>query len=798
MIYMRAKNDPDSINECMRLIEITPSGGDLSRYLNRVAALQDSNELWNDGVGPSVLKKDPRVPRHLEDMNLWPGASQWSDVGCLISMVTKHEVSTRIGLSAAKALFLEGKKVAVLCKFEDIPGRVQYFETVHPTEIGTQLQWVIAGNNETEGGLSCLGLLPIDTTTVFALPGNIDVLRLQMYHIQMLGKPAPLVGWNDRSNAAWKYVYARETILWNPTGLEGDISVYKQALRAPNALVVVNSRDTNVKLKGHANRPSALFDLMKLEARPMWDAFKTHLLSVVPQTASMMLRGMDLNDEQWQAVLDVCSNSEESKLLQFKIAADQIRSVEYDGYRITTDGEQWVYSKIGKKFTYGPETLLTDAPIRLDTVVHHDPTAKTYLIGKVIHKGNEYEFKVEESHLRKSTVTYIRDLLVSKGVSYPTFSTVANKKNFMLEVANLMSRPIVIKDKGRIGWDKDSQRYMLPTAVISVDHVYDRSDRNFANIETTPGVKITHKPIDAMSTSDWWLPSKAVAGWWAAFACVISNMLSDMTGYKHSGICVVNSDAGRELVLQLERQLHLLNVTLDDDEQVQLLHRLQILYGLPTVVSFPYGNAKHVNNWLGSGQPCRLNAITTCDIKTAMLLGSVPSDWTVIITDREENPTLPKFDGLVTNFLWHMVKVLKGTKATFRGPIQILSELKEWVAKLRMPDDWTAKAMSTMEAAKLMVNGNMTPGEKLTCLIYLMDFEADKSITEMSKESPSVSINLKALTKEISRQSLPDVLDAADTLSILMSMPGAKSEIAGSKVVMPRSLWEATVAKLRA
>jgi hypothetical protein len=469
---------------------------------------------------------------------------------------------------------------------------------------------------ESDCGLAMYGAIAGATDDLVVMNDPILALRLQCWHMQDHGTPAPLVSmFADNkirtSPNVWTHI-AQKPTFWGVPNAE----IFRHA-RTLDANVCLSGFNVSGPIKSFNRTP--LYEWLqrvKNEAEP-WNIVLERLLQTLPAaTAENILIGMELTPGELHEFLVKCPEPLRLRLEPLCLTTT-MRTVGVDGTTIRED-DGWYLDQTNEQ--------ICNAILRIDQAIYHEKIDKTYYAGRILFKETEVPFCELAEDVETETFRWMRAKLMKAGAGFLEFSSKWEEQ--IVAIATKFNPPTVVKGFNTIGWNEENACFVFPTYLID----------SKGEVTEDPGIKVFKRRTPALMLEK---PSAIVADelpagegssvFWAVAAAIASNILAPIFGTKPCGIGLVGESAeatGRATAKMLgcvEYAVTTCRRVEGEDSVDDICNE----HGWPVFLKPPKQRLDEWSEWLSSND--RKNCVVPLDWYTAKSL-AVKGGWHMIET----------------------------------------------------------------------------------------------------------------------------------------------------------------------
>ena len=288
---------------------------------------------------------------------------------------------------------------------------------------------------QNESGIMWIGHPEI----VFQSFSDMAVAMLDYYSIKCEPLQTGIVF--GRPDHVWSCIPAlKEAIIWG-NSLQNSIE-----LGAASDKFVVAGPPYQIYRKSN---PMAITE--KPETSPWWELILNN------SGNQLLIRNLDIDDIQWQTVIQRASPSERAAILNLKenLGHESYNEIIVDCKRVRERTDGWY------QVTEQGEELISEAILRINDIISSNDTI--LFRGTVTIAGRTLSFTAKEREFNRSQARFIRNLAVKNGLQYPVIST--KWQNKLLQIAIRLRRPRQMNSSSVIRFEND--KIITPTTEIS-------------------------------------------------------------------------------------------------------------------------------------------------------------------------------------------------------------------------------------------------------------------------------------------------------------------------------------------
>ncbi len=431
--------------------------------------------------------------------------------------------------------------------FSDLPGRIKGFlfigrEAQQPKDVTFSLvrysSSYIADNYarkkrslDLDCGLALYEGLTYATHQVIVMSDPILAMRMQCWHLQDHGTPAPIVS-----------IFANAAVHTHPS-IWGQIKQTPVFWGKPDGELFRHAKETNAKvclagftyagpIRSFTRTPlSEWLQRVEMEARP-WDEVLEQLLHDLPVAeAESIILNMGFTSGDLQRFIELCPEPLRQRIEPCCVKAPA-RTIAENGVSIREDNG-WYLEHTSEQ--------ICNAILRIDQVVYHEKLDQSYYAGRILFMNSEVPFCEPAEVVENETFHWMRKKLLKTTSGF--FAYAPKWETQAVALATRFHPPEVSKGFNAIGWDSERACFVFPSFIISSKGDVVEDQRIKITKQRTPALMLD-KPAPLSTEDIAALPQGAGAAvFWATAACVASNLLAPVFGVPISGIGFVGSCA---------------------------------------------------------------------------------------------------------------------------------------------------------------------------------------------------------------------------------------------------------------
>ena len=302
-------------------------------------------------------------------------------------------------------------------------------------------------------------------------------LKLQLRSAVAERRTVPLVHWSakqTRLSTAWQALRGADIVLWEPNLSDAGIATAYQ-LNSPIATVSTDAILKSLQRPG-GETPEELIDGVIERAQPWHEAASKLMRSLNDEKLLALLSAIGDRNVEISQLLAACSLDVQKRAAKLLGDAYDQRSVQLGRFVVVEREGAWYASPLGST-TYGAGTLLVNAILRIDRVVHRPRLNVTLYQGRVIYKGQEIPFCDERDTIERNTQEWLQQVLLrhNSGVLYANPSW----RRYITQIAMQLHAPALVRGADHIGWDHTRGSLVLPQFEISSNGVARQHEGGF-------------------------------------------------------------------------------------------------------------------------------------------------------------------------------------------------------------------------------------------------------------------------------------------------------------------------------
>jgi len=453
------------------------------------------------------------------------------------------------GLGGDRTFRGEGWDRLLAIAFHDLPGRISGFLLVgrgaHPSKdwvfrptmaASASKQGRLARVRGVEAGLAMYEAIrpgghPEFGDAVFGLDDVELAVRLQMDHLRRDAAPLPVcaswgrVGSAVRTLESWSPFQGRPVVLWSakPTA-----STYRQARLAGARVAPPDAVTPAVKLSGRGG--ASALRRMQEKAVPWEAAAERHAAGLDRGDCEELLLRLRLDKAGMAAFLAGCAPDNRSRFAEILGPRSGLDCVQVGSGYILRTPAGWVRQKTGE--------LITDAPPRVDRVVHLPGAGRSFYQGVIPWKGEEIPFVAPKADFERGPLSWAYDHLVENGHGAPRVQR--RWDQHAMAILTHLHAPAYESLTGRVGWDRDARAFDFPGFSIGRDSLAPEflPGAGVPGRNLRPPSPLTAAEVAALSRRD-----DATVAFWAAAATILASAIAPAVGAPSPSVVLVGDGA---------------------------------------------------------------------------------------------------------------------------------------------------------------------------------------------------------------------------------------------------------------
>ncbi len=561
---------------------------EIERHLEtHVAIRQRTAKLWHSAAdnltcrrwwGSSVLERcsfPAAVPfeRLLAGPGGVMGIADATDVERCFSptvMIDQDRLGHRTNLSGHAVFRGRGWRDVLVIPYYDLPWRISGFKVVgrvgdpQHDDIFKVVARGFRGNQHMrviqEAGLALHPGVPeaakrYDRTLV-ALDDAVLAAGLQMRNFEYSTIPLPVIAWHDsldnptarpqspriRTSGAWAMVSHFELVFWMP---QFRFAALLQAMaRGARIATIGSERDSSQSLREFLRwqEPRVFIRRVLHEARPWYEVLGEHLASIPGTEVEQLYRRLTVEglDPEW--VFSQCAGAGGARLAAAR-AKISSRTAQFDRGMILERDGAWFF-----KQGSGPEILLSNAIVRLDSLTNVKRSGQTFVRGRILRESGDIPFFEPLDRLEKHADRWLQaQVHEHSGGEIRCDRRLARR---LFDVAVRFQEPKFETSHERLGWDPEKYQFVLP-GYVTPSYGQPTSINNVpflgAAPRRVPDLPRILLPTDIEAVADDCYVNRL---FWAASAALIANVLAPQWHHDSLGVALVGAGAqtvGREV-----------------------------------------------------------------------------------------------------------------------------------------------------------------------------------------------------------------------------------------------------------
>jgi hypothetical protein len=503
--------------------------------------------LWKNcrKPGPST-SGDLRWAARLLGLNRSSAEVWHAGAGKLAGVVSKEEVREHLpGFGALSRRWEE----AVVVALHSLPGKISSFLTfLRSVGEDSTVFYQVADPS----GLRLGGFLGLEAVTgpdhpdfgnkVLLMNDPLLALRLHERHLAREKPLLPVAGFRHED----------ATNLNVGNGLFAGKRVYVWSPAITKELLLV-AKEVDGWIVTDEDRDGGYWDDMNRVGLPVWvgrklrfgrpwpDVLATCLQSKYGNEYADLLRHMQLSEQERDRLLTCCRPSDREKLRDFEHNRSPRAAAVSPKKRIREENGCWYLLDVRKN---GSTSLqLSDAILRIDTIVRFARSRKRLYEGRILYRGHEVPFSVaagKRHEFQTHTAKWMRAKLIDAGLG--VLQTVPGKYQRLLDVALYLHEPGIVTGRDRCGWDKDENAFIFDGFSISARGEVKTGISVYASMipgrDLHPPQDLTWEQIVILSGAG---PLSSLV--WSVTACVMANLLAPLFNRTTTGVALLGDGA---------------------------------------------------------------------------------------------------------------------------------------------------------------------------------------------------------------------------------------------------------------
>lgn len=365
--------------------------------------------------------------------------------------------------------------------------------------------------------------------TIFGLEDPVVAAVFQRRHARYSLDTLPIAAWwqdrRGRTGHAWRSLLHGLRIVMATQEITYQFMLQVLAARADIAYLQGDERLRE-------QRPQASLENWQKTARPWPAVFSRWLLDSPANQIEEMCLQISSHGHNIEELLRECTSAARSRALSFRPATPL--EVRHRNHTVEERGDAW-YSR-------RKSTLVVDAKLRIDHVVHYAERDRTYYQGRVIYQGVEVPFYESKKTVERNTFGWMQQLLIKNSLGMLRYEPRWNPGAVQLAIR--FSPPTMIEGPDRIGWDRKRNRLRLPAFSLGLDGSVEPS--RLAVID--PDLPASNLPLpQVMSPAEMGMLTRTnLAGqdtFWATTVLTITRIIAAIEAVATPGVGLVGHSA---------------------------------------------------------------------------------------------------------------------------------------------------------------------------------------------------------------------------------------------------------------
>lgn len=504
-----------------------------------------------------------------------------------------------------RVLYGPGWRDCLAIPYYDQPGRLRAFLFIgrkgEPADFAFKSLYLdrsAAFGKTVEAGLSfhpqvLLGESDWDNTLI-ALEDPVLMIRLQQKHFALFSRPLPFVSWRDdgkyATQQAWNMFHGRKIVFWSPKATAG---VLQQVMRVDGWLVLGNSE----KYWGERNAHDCVKRVLNA-AKPWREAIADWLEKAKDPEIEDLFHSLRLQGVPTNRLVERCRPAIQTRVATL-LKQDLVQnSLTLGGTTILEQSDGWFATGRG-----GESSLIADACLRIERVLHRAGRDETYYQGHVLYKNEQVPYCDHRAAVEKGGFNWMRTLLIRKEKGLLHFDSKWNAR--MVSIAVQLHPPEFLSGADAVGWDEKRSGFTLPSYTLLPNLVEPNPEGFFGDDAPARHLRLPEvlSPAEAQILTE---DEPAERTGWAVAGCLLANILAPTFGQQPTGVALVGRGAeliGRALAAPLGcRRLTLDNSRKTEERSLaaEQEHRWPSYVDIP-LTAMPVTVAR----WLEGGGPIR-------------------------------------------------------------------------------------------------------------------------------------------------------------------------------------------------
>lgn len=445
--------------------------------------------------------------------------------------------------SRGRVFYGRGWQDSLAIPYHDQPGRIRSFLFIgrkgEPEDFvfrSLHLDNTALNKLETEAGLAMHPqLLQDDNEAVIALRDPLLMIRLQQKNFGTFSRPLPLVAWHDDGRAvtlqSWQMFHGRRIVFWSPTATA---EVLRQVMTTDGWLVLGREADYWQQQSPH----ESIRRVFKV-AQPWRDAVAAWLEKAADREIEELFNSLKIRGQSTNRLLERCSAKLKNRIAVLLKQELVQNSIALGNTTILEQGDGW-YAVDSRRNT---STLISDACLRIERVVHRPGRKETYYQGHVLYKGETVPFCDRREAVEKGGLRWVQEFLIGKEKGLLQYDPKWSSR--AVSLATQFQPPEFLSGADAVGWDDRRMAFTLPRFTLLRNHVEPNPEGFFG--EDAPGLQL--KPPEILSPAEAQILTRdepAEKTGWGVIGSLLANVLAPAFGQQPVGLALVGG--GAELI----------------------------------------------------------------------------------------------------------------------------------------------------------------------------------------------------------------------------------------------------------
>ncbi len=298
--------------------------------------------------------------------------------------------------------------------------------------------------------------------SVVAVDDAVLMIRLQQRHFRTTSQPLPLVAWKQhgklRTTHSWGLTEPRRVVLWA-----------RQV--TPELVLQAIQRNFDISLTGpdtpgpHAwqswlvSRPCHLLLKQVLrDARPWAEVVSQFICTAEPPQIEEIFHMLRLWHQPTDPLVEAIDDKARERLRTVLTADTPQRCTAVNRKLVTEQNDGW-YETIRRDVS-----LIVDAVLHIQQVVHQKEQNRTYYRGTIRYKGETIEFCERKEQIEKSPMLWMQRLLLEAGLGLLQFNPRWGQQ--VVGLALQLRPPQFVQAVDVVGWSAETSHFVFPTFSI--------------------------------------------------------------------------------------------------------------------------------------------------------------------------------------------------------------------------------------------------------------------------------------------------------------------------------------------